>query len=197
MQHIDENQLHEYHELFSQLLGSPLAGGGGGDQGGATFLDARSEQAVASYRQSVRSVLDEFAAIVQQVRQAERRIEEREVFPRTERDEEEGSEAVMLAAGGLVSASPVLRELVKDLRSGAQASGHASETVAGIAQALRDGQLPDRSREREPGEGFRADWQDHFDRRRDRLRTVGDKVDDVLERFQRLDEECARAIRAR
>jgi hypothetical protein len=196
MQHIDDNQLHEHHDLFSRLLGTQVAGGGG-SQGDATFLDARSEQAVASYRQAVRSVLDEFAAIVERVRQAERRIEEREVFPRTERDEDEGSEAMMVAAGGLVSAYPVLRDLVKDLQSGAQASRHASETVARIGQALRDGQLPDRSREHEPGEGFRVEWQRHFDRRHDRLRTVGDKVEDVLQRFQRLDEECARAIRAR
>ncbi len=61
---------------------------------------------------------------------------------------------------------------------------------------MRDGQLPDRSREHEPGEGFRQEWHRHFERRRARLRTVGDKVDDVLDRFQRLDEECARAIRA-
>ena len=60
-------------------------------------------------------------------------IEEREVFPRTERDDDEGSEAVMLAAGGLVSASPVLRELVKDLRYGARRAATRHETVAVIS----------------------------------------------------------------
>ncbi len=196
MQHVDEQQLQEYADLFARLLGSHLPGGGGG-QAGATLLDPRAEQALSSYRQAVRGVLDEFAAMVQRVRQAERQVEEREVFPRTERDDDESGEAVMIAAGGLVSAFPVLRELAKDLRTGAQALEHTGEAVNRIGQALRDGQLPDRSREHEPGEGFRQDWQRHFEHRRARLRTVSEKVDDVLERFQRLDEECARAIRAR
>ncbi len=195
MQHVDEQQLQEYADLFARLLGSHLPGGGG--QAGAMLLDARADQALSSYRQAVRGVLDEFAAMVQRVRQAERQVEEREVFPRTERDDDEGGEAVMIAAGGLVSAFPVLRELAKDLRTGAQALEHTGEAVTRIGQALRDGQLPDRSREHEPGEGFRQDWQQHFERRRARLRTVSEKVDDVLERFQRLDEECARAIRTR
>ncbi len=195
MEHVDEQQLQQYADLFARLLGTNVSAGGGQPQ--AALIDPRTEAAVASYRQAVRAVLDEFAELVQRVRQAERQVEEREVFPRTERDEEEGGDAVLVAGGGLVSAFPVLRELSKDLRTGAQALEHTSEAVTRIAQALRDGQLPDRSREHEPGEGFRQDWTRHFERRRVRLRTVGDKVDDVLDRFQRLDEECARAIRAR
>jgi hypothetical protein len=196
MQHVDEQQVQEYADLFARVLGQQLPHGGGGGESIGTNLDARTEQAVSSYRQSVRGILDEFASIVQRVQQAERQVDERATFPSADRDDDEGSAAVMVA-GGLVSTYPVLRELSKDLRAGAQAHAHASESIVRISQSLRDGQLPDRSRPHEAGEGFRQEWQRHLDRRHLRLQTVSEKVDDVLDRFQRLDEECARAIRSR
>jgi hypothetical protein len=195
MSHVDENLLRPYEDLFRELHGVHVSFGGPGHGEANAFLsDARTEAALSAYRQTVRSVLEEFAELAQRVQQADRAVEERAHRPEKDADGDESAAAVAFAAAGMVSGVGVLRHLVQDLREGARAADQGHDRLAIITSALQDGRLPVRAGQER--EGFGAEWQRHFQRRNERLRTVCNKVDDVLEKFSRLDEECAAAIRA-
>ena len=194
LQHLDENLVAPYGELFRDLHGRHASYGAGHGQPGASLSDPRTEQAIGSYRQSVHSLLEEFSGLVQRVQQADRQVEEKIHRPEVDREEGDGAQAVAMGTADMVSGAAVLRHLVEDLRDGSQAADHAHDRLAGIARTLQDGRLP--VRDGEERDGFRAEWEQHFARRAERLRTVCGKVDDVLEKFSRLDAECAAAIRA-
>ena len=195
LQQLDEHLVQPYADLFRQLHGPHSSVGGGGGGGGQAFLsDSRTEHTISAYRQTVRSVLEEFAALAQRVQQADKAIEERSAYPAADKADDEGAVATAMTAGDMVSGVASLRHLVQDLREGAQANDKAHDGLRRSRRAHRrsaagpPGQDGDGSGSVPTGPSTPAPHGAAAD--------LCSRVDDVLEKFSRLDAECAAAIRA-
>ncbi|MEJ7633410.1 hypothetical protein [Aeromicrobium sp.] len=195
---IDSDASESHEGQFKQQAGLTFANvGGGGARPDAMLLeeDGAVDQAITAYRHDVRSIVDEFAELMQKTKNADNQLDEK--LPRhssaalseVEHDGGSGPDHHTISGPGAV------RSIGEELGQGAHTIEQASQRLEDIRLAIRAGRmLPDDDRVGS-NDGFKRDWTEHFDKLKHSLTAARRAADGAADRLRDADENGAADVR--
>ena len=192
IKHMEDDLIEPHEKILIRMIGRYNIRGNLGDHQSREFMltNHHIQEAAGTFRHTVAGLLNEYSD------HAHRAIRlENEIRDKARREEMvKGSSQGFVAAGGgdTISGPRVLRHLVHQMRDLAQAYDNGHDRFDNACRHLIEGMLPDR--EGHADNSFVNEWRDYLARRRHRLRTVCQKVDDVVDELLRIDAQCARAL---
>lgn len=196
MHRIDANLAEAHATQFKRQAGLTFMDPG---TGGAKHVDFEQvggvvDQAITAYRQEVRSVVDEYADVMQKVKNADNQLDEklprRSVAIATMTGDGDGSEEQhgMSTPGGV-------RSVAREIEQAAHVIERATHRLEDVRLSIRAGRmLPDGERVGS-NDGFKRDWTEHLDGVRHSLQAACRAGDAVADRLRDVDQNGAADIR--
>ncbi|WP_156464604.1 hypothetical protein [Aeromicrobium sp. Root495] len=159
---------------------------------------SKIEHAITAYRHAARSIVDEYSDLMQKVKNADEKLAEK--LPR-QRDHAtaEAQEMNGHEGGGNdhqgISAPAGIRSVAEEIHAAAQTIDQAAHRLEDIRLAIRAGRMLPEDERVGSNDGFKRDWDEHFDKVRHQLNGARRAADHVADRLRDADENGAADIR--
>lgn len=170
--------------------------GGGGPRAEAMLVEhgGAVQQAIADYRRDVHGIVDAFADLMQKAKSADREVEDR-LPRRPSSDFADGDAGDDDPDHQNVSAPGAVQSLGEELHDAAQTLNRSGDVLEDIRLAIRAGRMLPEEERVGSNQGFKHDWDEHFDALREALVATRRAADTVAERLRRIDDDGATDIR--
>ncbi|WP_188778235.1 hypothetical protein [Marmoricola endophyticus] len=194
---IDNQVLDEYEHMFRHWLGDTFREPGGAHSAQAMLVGGALEEGIRRYRHTVRGILESWADAVRRVEHTDQQVATK--LPHQPKAQATAHLVQFHEAGGQqqngVSSPTEIQQLAQELQEARSGLSHAANRLDAIRLDIRGGRMLPHGERIGSNDGFRRDWEAHFDDLRDTLTAVGHRSDEVLNRIRHLEEESAQDIR--
>lgn len=196
MHRIDAGAAGPHAAQFQQQAGLQFVDdGSGGAHAEAMLLEQGGpvQQAIADYRRDVHGFVDEYADLMQKAKSADREVEDR-LPRRPSSDFADGDGGDDDPDQQHVSAPGAVQSLGEELHDAAQTLNQAGDRLEDIRLAVRAGRMLPEDERVGSNEGFKRDWDEHFDALREALVATRRAADTVAQRLRQIDDDGASDI---
>ncbi len=201
MHRIDANAAEAHETQFRRQAGLVFMDPSGGGAKQASFLEMGGpvDQAITAYRHEVRAIVDEYADLMQKVKNTDNQLDER--LPRRAGSFISAQEAGLDPDGGHghdqhgVSTPAGVRSIGEEIQQAAHTIEQATHRLEDIRLSIRAGRMLPEDDRVGSNDGFKRDWTEHLDKVRHSLRAVHRAGDAVADRLRDADESGAADIR--